>query len=229
MRIDGPLFHLRGWFTNQGGLKPELTEAEAEVLRITGYWPEQRVRPEATPLGVTLEAAPWLAAFRKNRRVLQHLGNLIPLASLSIGKAVDRWALCLGLGLGQLMRERARSLKWGRSGSGDEKLKRLRGCVATRRKVLQMFPPDDDVWELLGGDHPSRARDYWESAVELLKRRDLQLLDGVRSMEIVREVRQGWQKPWLEEELEFLPGKAFASSLDEVRTAKRQRSRRHPT
>ena len=100
----------------------------------------------------------------------------------------------------------------------------------TRRDLLGLFPPQTTVEEILEGDHPSRAREYWRDAIELLPGQ--RVVGHYAEVEPMPAKRQNWQDAWLDQSLVIRPPPEQAEPLADMarraRNARRGRTARRP-
>jgi hypothetical protein len=170
----------------------------------------------AAPEQVTLAAGPWLARFRGNHRVLATFGEVGCLAELPGRQAGGAWAQSLGLALQQRWREQATYAQRQRGPDGSIS---LRFRPFRRRELLTLFRPDPPVEAILAGDHPKRGLEYWNEAIGLLVQQGLlreRPLPVQPTRSPVKPRRQGWERAWLEEALEFTPAGPVMTALQAI-------------
>jgi hypothetical protein len=107
----------------------------------------------------------------------------------------------------------------------------------TRRELLELFPPVPSASDVLEGKHPSRAIDYWESAIAILSAKPK---DESRQPVIAYcgaysgpsrdwqkdRPRKGWAQAWLDEDLDIRPATAALQALGTIaKVAKTKRQR----
>lgn len=213
------------------------TIAREALYRVFGEeWPAQRALDDSEPpLAVTVGLNPDIDNLVNRDDVLTFFGDVMLLAPIPDGQASSRWARAMGLALNQLFRQRQRAARVKRQ--GDANLPAV-PFTFTRKEVLVYVAGEVEV--LLAGNDPSRAREYWQGAVDLLlppksardKKRagvlavtphELTPLPGGRRT--WEDWRQHWQQFWYEEQrLEFRPGAEGVKALLAMKaSAKRQR------
>jgi hypothetical protein len=187
------------------------------------------------PFAVTVGLNPDIDNLVSRDDVLTFFGDVRRLAPIPDGQAAGRWARAMGLALNQLFRQRQRLARVKRQ--GEDNLPAV-PFTFTRKEVLVYVAAEAEA--LLAGNDPSRAREYWDSAVDLLlppksktdkKRagvlavppREVTPLPGGRKT--WGEWRQGWQDFWYSEQrLEFRPGADGVKALIAMKqSAKRRR------
>ena len=110
-------------------------------------------------------------------------------AAIPAGKPSGAWAQSAGLALHQKWRERAAAER----GPG----------TFTRRELLDLFPPDPTLDDILASDTPHRARAFWRDAIGLLKQHGL--LGHYREIGALEDKRQGWGDAWADQPLDLRP------------------------
>jgi hypothetical protein len=155
----------------------------------------------AVPERVTIVAGTWFERLRGYPAALPSFGDVRRLASLPTGKASGSWALGLGLALQQRWREYAQRVRVECVAATGDIAIHLPEPL-TRRDLLGLFRGRPDFNEVLGGNNPQRAEDYWNAAVQRLKAAGL-IPDEYRDPPIPSS-RKGWQVPWLDQPLEHL-------------------------
>jgi hypothetical protein len=158
----------------------------------------------APPLEITYVAGPWIERFRGNRQVLTYFNvDVRRLAAIPAGKPSGAWAQAIGLALHQEWRER---------------VTHQRRTAFTRRQLLDLFPPEPSLDDILKSDKPNRARTYWREAVGLLKQE--RLIGYYREIGTASEKRQGWQHDWADaQQLDVRPPEEARAALAEVAAA----------
>jgi hypothetical protein len=185
----------------------------------------------APPIKVTINASPWLARWRGNRAALQDFGSLLAISDIPIGQPSGAWARAIGWALQQFWREEATHAAYGRAGDGHRPTVRFRDV--TRRELLEMFPPRPSVRDVLDGNNPSRAIEYWESAIGILKSKPK---DESRQPVIAYygptrdwgndRPRKDWAGLWLDEPLDIRPAADATQALSTIaKTARTKRKR----
>jgi hypothetical protein len=192
------------------------------------------------PLKVTLQATPWLSRWRGNRAVLQDFGSLLAITEIPIGKPSGAWARAIGLALQQLWREQATHADYGRAGEDHRRTVQFESF--TRRELLELFPPKPGVHDVLEGANPSRAIEYWDTAIAMLrepgsKHRIIGHYSGSRDWS--KRPHKDWAGPrkapakgkadpndWLDEPLDIRPLPDGAAALYEIYNAQRSKKRK---
>ena len=203
------------------GRELDLTSVDA-LLRITGTrMPTTAALDGAeVPVEVTLTAGPWLDQYRGNRQVLSDFGNIRHLASIPAGKPSGAWAQSVGLALYQRWRERATRTEV--AYVGEDNHPTVRGQHFTRRDLLGLFRCDPYVEDVLDSDHPGRARQYWDDAIQELK--IVGMIGYYKEAEPLKKGRKGWQEAWLDQPLDIRPAREEARAIEEIsRTAVKKR------
>jgi len=206
-----------GRFVDEDGEVIE-TIARDGLYRVFGEeWPDQPALDGSTPpVTVTIGLHPEIEKLVNREDVLTFFGDVLMLAPIPDGQTSGRWARAMGLSLNQLFRQRQRlaRVKY----QGEDNLPAI-PFTFTRKDVLVYVAAD--VEAILAGNDPSRAREYWEAAIDLLlppksagdkragvlatRPRELTPLPGGRRT--WKGWRQGWQTFWYEQQrLEFRPG-----------------------
>lgn len=193
----------------------------AKDLLISG--PLIQIAPARTPLDdcrtvpekVLISASDWLAAARGDNGVLPHFGDLKRIALLPSGKPSGAWAQSIALALHQRWRERAAHVG---------KPQRF-----TRRDLLELFPARPEVNDVLHSANPSRAMEYWNQAIRMLRgdQGGVGLIDTCRVVRDLVPERQGWQSDWLQQPLEIEPAEQFRETLAEIRAGAERHGNRH--
>ena len=97
----------------------------------------------------------------------------------------------------------------------------------TRRKLLDLFPPQPTVDELLQGVHPGRAKQYWRDAMDLLQQQDV--VGYYHELEPLKAGRQAWADAWLDQPLDIRPSEDGTNAIAEIaghaRKSKRRRAK----
>lgn len=174
------------------------------------------------PVMVTLTAGPFLDRFRKDKRVLQHFGNVRRLAELPTGKPSGAWALSIGLALHQLWRQSASYSQVGYAGDNGHLTVRPK-YPFTRFQLLDLFRSEPWVEDVLSGRNPNRARTYWKEAIRLLKQH--KVIGHYKELDELPDNRKGWQDFWLHHQmLDLRPKQDGARAIEKLsRTAKKVR------
>jgi len=211
LRVIG---HRPGRYRDPGTKQLLDLRSDDALIRVMG----QRVSDEVLlpdgrplPLEVTFAPGPWIERHRGNRQILSEFGNVRVLARIPSGKAAGAWARCIGMTLLQRWREGASRAELetpqngGGTSQGGAALPLVKWPPFSRRALLTgLFRAQPDVVEILNGNDPSRAREYWDQAIGLLQ--------GEGFISVYRELgdpigtRQGWKEMWLDAPLEIVPG-----------------------
>lgn len=173
------------------------------------------------PLTVTVAPGPWVQKWKNNRQILSQFGNIRVLAQIPSGKAAGAWARCIGMVLLQLWREGASRAVREENG---ETIVQWRPF--TRRQLLDAsLGAEPSVKDVLASDHPTRAIEYWNDAIKMLK--DIGFIAEYREVSEVPDIRQGWTEKWLNQKLDITPGegdKKVAEQIGKVANARRSRN-----
>jgi|GEM_PF-4149929 len=192
---------LRGTYRDGNGNQVKRIE-ESPIIAITGkqYPAEMRLDRSETPIAVSFVPGNFLRRNRSDRKMLASLGDLRQLAAIPSGKVAGRWARTIGLALLQYWREGAADADMKRVGE-DSHLTFLPKPI-TRRRLFERMRPDPDPFEILKSNDPSRARKYWDEAIEMLRlQKSVQCVSKTQSI----LPRKGWQDAWLDEALDLRP------------------------
>lgn len=195
------------------GRELNLTSVDA-MLRITGTrLPSQgTLDGNEIPIEVTFTAGPWLDQYRGNRQVLSDFGNIRNIAAIPAGKPSGAWAQSIGLALYQRWRERATRADVGHVGEDNHPTIRVQHF--TRRDLLGLFRCDPFVEDVLASKNPSRARQYWNDAIQELKHN--RVVGYYREVEPLLNERQGWQENWLDQPLDIRPAPSETQAIAEI-------------
>jgi hypothetical protein len=207
-------------------------ESSDPLLTVTAWRPVGAQIPldaGVAPLKVTIVTSPWLARWRGNRAALQEFGQLLAISEIPIGKPSGAWARAIGWALQQLWREQATRATYGRA--GDDHRPTVHFRPFTRRELLEMFPPRPSVRDVLDGNDPRRAIDYWDAAIAELKacgadkgRQPIVSYCGPTREWKRDRPRKGWAELWLDEPLDLRPASEGTEALSTIaRTAKMKR------
>ena len=189
-------------------------------------WPDGSSSETDVPYDVTLDGGAWIDQYRGNRAVLTDFGDILQLAKIPAGKPAGAWAQSIGLALNQRWRERAAKTDIARVGEDGHQTVRFRQPF-TRRDLLEMFRADPYYSDVLEGPNPSRAREYWEAAIKLLKTR--RVVGHYAEVRPIPLGRQGWQKAWLDQPLDIRPtehGRHDVAEISRAATVAAAKSRR---
>lgn len=202
------------------------------LLRIMGQRVSDDVRtPDGRPmpLEVTFAPGPWIERHRGNRQILTEFGNVRTLARIPSGKAAGAWARCIGMTLLQRWREGAtRVVEAKTSDSKGLTTSVIRWAPFSRRALLTgLFCAQPDVVEILTGNDPSRARDYWNQAIQLLQAEGF--ISQYKELKPVSHSRQGWKEEWLDSPLEITPGEEPLAAAREIMKGGAKAAAKKPT
>jgi hypothetical protein len=190
-------------------------------------WP-----PTEPPLRQELIASHVCTALSMDPSTAQYLPLGERLGAIPGNKPSGAWARVVGLALAYFWRSHLREA--------------LDGTLRpTRRELLTKYTPTTAVpLDVLYGDHPFRALEYWQDALGILCERKFLAAEGEPSRKPadIREKlpRYEWQDEWLDERVDLRPGpdmrpfiEALAKSLPPLRPKvlapkKRGRPRKRP-
>jgi hypothetical protein len=185
----------------------------------------------APPKEITFVAGPWVNQWRGNREILSEFGNVRAIASIPRGKPSGAWAACVGFALQQKWREQAatapvtRITKSTKEGTAKTTTQKFRPF--TRRVLLaQLWRSDVDPDEILKGEHPERAKEYWNAAIVILKKNGV--VGIYKEIEPLAATGYGWQDAWLDQPLDIRPtgdNRKDAIVIHDKATAARKRTR----
>lgn len=205
---------------------------ESALVRImeTRFHVQQTFDGSEIPLQVTLAIGPWAEPFLGDRRVLTTLGNIRRLEAIPTGKPAGALAQRLGLALHQLWREAASRAVIGRT--GEEHRPTFRWRHVTRKELCELFPGPPDLEEILAGEHPHRAIEYWNQAIRILKEAP-PVIGYYAEVDPPPQIKRGvggWQEFWYSEQrLDIRPAPDLVESLAEIneqaRRVRRKRKR----
>ena len=170
------------------------------------------------PVRVSLRAGQWLERFIGNRRMLQEYGNILKLTQLPAGQPSGAWAQAIGLALNQLWREQSSYAEITRPG-GDRQSVRFKPF--TRRQLFDIFTPSLSPYELLSGDNPKRAIEYWNDAIKKLKPGIIGYYKELTPKIMPKSglTAGAWRDKWLEQPLDIRPAEASQQDTIKIRTA----------
>jgi hypothetical protein len=196
----------------------DLTSLDA-LIRITGQRKPAQLAfdDSAPPLEVTYAAGPWIEQWRGKRHILTYFGDVRRLAAIPAGKPSGAWAQAIGLALNQRWRERSSYADIGHV--GEDKTLTVRFGMFTRRELLDPFPPDPSADDILEGPNPRYAKAYWRDAIALLKQHGV--VGHYREIGVLPDKRQGWQRVWLDQELDIRPAADGKQAAAEIATRAR--------
>lgn len=214
----------------------ELLELRSDdaLIRIMGQRVSSEVRlPDgrALPLEVTFAPGPWIERHRGNRQILSDFGNVRVLARIPSGRAAGAWARCIGMTLLQRWREGASRVEMVKPPAGAARphtgeaapaaLPLVKWPPFTRRALLTgLFRAQPDVVEILEGNDPNRAREYWDQAIALLQGEGF--ISVYRELKPVPASRQGWKEQWLDAPLEIMPGEEPLAAARNIMVSSRK-------
>lgn len=174
------------------------------LIRVVGTRPAAQLAFDGSepPLEVSWVAGDWPEQWRGNRQVLSDFGDVMRIAKIPAGQPSGAWAQAVGLALQQRWRERAQGARIGYAGE-DNRLTLQFQKPVTRRDLLGLFRCEPYVEDILSGEHPYRARQYWEGAIRLLKEQGV--IGYYKELRALKETRQGWAAAWLDQPLDIRP------------------------
>ncbi len=110
---------------------------------------------------------------------------------------------------------------------GDKKALTQKFRPFTRRVLLaQLWRSDVDPEEILKSVNPERAKEYWESAIEILKKEEV--IGIYREIKPLPEEREGWQDAWLDQPLDIRPtGESRKNAITVYQSAQAAQKRTH--
>ena len=76
---------------------------------------------------------------------------------------------------------------------GEDSVLTVRFNPFTRRELLDVFPPNPTVDDVLRGPHSKRAQSYWREAIAQLRR--AKAVGYYRELEPLSLTRKGWADP----------------------------------
>jgi hypothetical protein len=175
-----------------------------------------------------LTGGDWLIRHRGNMQIMAHLGNIVSIATIPGGKPSGAWAQSIGLALHQQWREQATRTKVIRVGetSGGEKRHRV-STIATRRELLSMFPPNPTAEEVGRTNHPLRAKEYWQLAIQTLSTGKHRIISFDKECVELRSRRQGWFDEWLDQPIEFRPTEHITEQVRTIKAGKPKSGKKH--
>jgi hypothetical protein len=183
------------------------------------------------PLRVSLFPGPMLADFHGDRSVLQDCGTLLAISAIPAGKPSGAWARAIGFALQQLWREGAARAEYGRVGDTARATAHFKPF--TRRKLLELFPPEPSVQDILNSNDPARAVGFWETAIATLRTGENRIIGhyaGAKGAKLrdwrKDRPRKGWADAWLTEELDIRPIAEAAEELSAIATSRKTKTRK---
>lgn len=184
----------------------------------------------APPKEITFIAGDWVSQWRGNREMLSDFGNVRAIASIPRGKPSGAWAACVGFALNQKWREQASYAPVTRITKGDKKAITQKFRPFTRRALLaQLWRSDVDPEEILKGVNPERAKEYWDAAIEILKKEDV--IGIYQEIKPLTVTGYGWQDAWLDQPLDIRPTgdtRKDAITIHKAATEAKKRTRKKP-
>ena len=154
------------------------------------------VRGDGVPVRLRIHGGGLFRDIASNKLLLQYIGDLSALASISTGKASGQWARAIGLAFAQITRERYSKLR--------------RAEAYCRRELLNRFPPAPCVQDLVDSSNPRRILQYWSNAIDELERIGWIVM---REDPAVPERRYGWHEDWLAQDVLMSPGPALRTEM----------------
>lgn len=200
----------RGTYIDKHSGKKVPTRIESALLRIVNVErPEYDARsdqPLPTPIGVELAITREWAQLLAQPATAQYLPLGELLGNIAGNKPSGAWARVLGLSLASFWRRLPRES--------------LDGSVQpTRRELLERYTPKTGaVQELLNGDKPVRAMEYWCSALEILVAAEFVENSGEAAVGVEQMKRnyprKGWASRWMNEKVSIFPGPKIRPSVE---------------
>lgn len=184
---------------------------------------QQSLWPDDIPVTVGFTMGKWGKEARKNPKVLQYFGELKAVLDIPGGKLSGAWAQCILVNLNQKWREGAKAVKVNThkrpNALGKERkvLTARWGHDFTRRELLiEGFPPGQEfsVEDILNGPNPQRARNAWNEAIRILKRKGH--VTYCKELEPLDSRRKGWANDWLDQPLDIRPGTEGIKAAEEI-------------
>ncbi len=173
---------------------PVWTLPEAGGLAVDN--PPVRVRVELSPAWARSTSHPNLAQYLP-------LGEL--LGAIPGNKASGAWARVIGMALAGFWRRHPREALDG-------------SLQPTRRELLARYTPKTaPPLDVLSGNDPLRAVEYWRGALQMLVEAGLLSADGEAALgrDEMRQAlrRYEWQEPWLDARVPLAPGPRMAAAI----------------
>ena len=193
------------------------------IIKITGMTPGQTSSDgSAPPAYFSYVCGPWIAKMRGNRQILTEFGDVRRLARIPAGKPSAAWAKSVGLNLNQRWRDWGHDADVVRAGEANRLTVKFKKPF-TRRDLLlgeSLHRATPDAEDILGSDKPHRAKEYWEQAIVILKDKETaNLISFYRETGPAVASRQGWQKEWLDQELDIRPNRESMEDVKELSQA----------
>jgi hypothetical protein len=162
---------------------------------------EQMALDDSTvPVEVTLLRGTWLNQWARDDRILNYFGNVRKLADIPGGQPTGAWARAIGMALFQFWREEVSRVSV--VPVGDERTLTARYRLFSRRELLDTFPPEPSVDDILHGANPKRAVTYYKGAIAFLRKGRV---IGYYQEPPPPSDRQGWGRAWLDQKVEARP------------------------
>lgn len=162
---------------------------------------------EEVPVSVQLVMSPDWDFILTSPQTAQYLPMGEVLGAIPGNKPSGAWARVIGLALASFWRRNPREVL-------DGSLK------PTRRELLERYPPKTGtVAEILAGDKPHRAIDYWCGALQILVGQGFIASTGEASVTASqlksRYPRKGWAEQWLNEKIFIEPGELMKPTIND--------------
>lgn len=204
----------------------ELHSTDA-LLKIIGHRgiDQPALDSSTIPKEVSLVAGPWVRQWRGNRELLSEFGTLQAILSIPRGKPSGAWAACIGLMLQQKWREQAHDAPIHRVSKGEDKAPTQRFRPFTRRElIIEVWRSDVDVMKVLNDKNPTRAKEYWNTAIQYLKAAGV--IGYYKELTLLKASRQEWAEEWLDQPLDIRPsGERLQDSITIKKSADTARKR----
>jgi len=201
------------------------------IIKITSITPGQVSSDgSAPPAYFSYVCGPWIERMRGNRQILTDFGDVMRLARIPAGKPSGAWAKSIGLNLNQRWREWSHDAEIAHVGDTNKLTARFPRDF-TRRDLLggkELYRAIPDAEDILNSTNPSRAQEYWEQAITILRERDGASLIGhyAERGPAVAFRTKGWKEAWLDQPLDIRPNRESMKDVAELASA---RKRARPT
>jgi hypothetical protein len=204
---------VQGRYRDKNGNPIKYYENSTMIMISATYYPHGKpIEKHEVPTHVALVAGQFYYRNRGNGKFLSALGDLRKLAEIPCGKPSGKWARTLGVFFLQYAREHASECKY-KSSASEADHQRIKFPPTTRRELFTRLRPDPNPFEILGGDHPKRAQEYWDGAIDELRVR--------KAMIAIEEPldlsRKGWQDEWLDHVIELRPHPENVLVIEEIK------------
>lgn len=174
---------------------------------------------KSIPVEVTWRPGKWLERLKGNKQVLQDYGDISKIAAIPSGKPSGAWAQSIGLTLNQLWRERASRAKVNYEGETNKPIVAFEPF--TRFELLDLFRCEPWVEDILNSSNPKRAKDYWNSAIQILcplKNTEDRIIGYYKEIDpLPAEKERGWQHYWLRKQrLDIRPERYGTDDISKI-------------